>query len=372
MSAIRFLLAALAFALPLLAAPAAAQPAPDVDTIVARHIAARGGAERLRALRTLVFDQGRYEEGSYRDDGAVMMLGRPYYKLVGHPQRDGNFMEGYDGAAWEWFGEQGIVVRTTHAASAALRHYADVEGPFLDWRSKGHRVELVGPATVAGRPTWQVRLVMMDGYSTENFIDRETWLIVATRHSAPVHAYGRPVTSETRFGDHRPVAGVLFPFRSEEVEIASGHVLNAMQWGRIDANVDIPVAWFSPPLFERTRLQAFMEQLYGQRADPQAVLWTYHWFRRSFPEEDTRNAAQVIGYQMLKMEATEAAIALLERNAADHPDAADSAFGLGRALATAGQTDRARAEYERALRLQPGHARANCALALLPAPPAGC
>jgi hypothetical protein len=358
-------LAVLFAALVAFAAPARAQVS-DVETIVARHIDARGGAGAMRAIRSLVFSEGRYSEPGYEGSGqAVMMLTRPYHKLVGHPQRKPDMMEGYDGAAWEWYRDPGIVLRTVGSASGALRHFADVEGPFLDYRGKGHKVELRGTEVIDGRPAYQVRLTMMDGYATDNFIDSQSYLIVATRHTAQVHAFGEAVRSQTRMEDYRRVAGVLFPFRSKEVEIATGRTLNSMQWGRIEANVDIPIRWFSPPDFERTRIQTFIEQLYTQRSDPEAVLWTYHHFRRAYPQEDTREAAEVAGFQSLKMGAVESAIALLERNAADHPDAADSAFGLGRAYATAKRFAEARAQFQRALMLEPGHARASKGLAEL-------
>lgn len=339
---------------------------PDVDTIIARHIEARGGAAAIRAINSLVFDHGAYSEPGYTGSGdAVMMIMRPYLKLVGHPERDQDFMEGYDGAAWEWYRDPGIVLRTTGDAAAAGRHNTDVEGPFLDYAAKGHRVELIGEETIDGHRTYEVRLTMMDGYETDYFIDRRSYMIIASRHTASVHAFGARVASETRFDDFRRVAGVLFPFRSSEVEIATGRELNAMQWGTIEANREIPVAWFSPPEFERTPLQTFMEQLFVQRVDASAVLWTYHNFRRTHPEIDTRVAAETIGFQILKMGQHEQAIALLERNAADNPNAANSAFGLGRAYATAGRPEDARREFNRALQLEPGHARATRALAEL-------
>ena len=344
---------------------ASAQPL-GVETIVARHIEARGGEAAIRAIHSLVFDGGTYREGDYSSDGgAVMMLMRPYYKLVGHPERDQDFMEGYDGAAWEWYADPGITMRTVGAASGAIRHYADVEGPLLDYAAKGSRVELISDAGVANRHAHQIRLTMMDGYTTDFFIDRRSFMVIASRHASAIHAFGETVSSETRFGDFRRVSGVLFPFRSSEVEIATGHEMSSMLWGSIDANVDIPTAWFSPPDYERTPIQTFMEQLFVQRDDAPAMLWTYHNFRRTHPDIDTREAAETMGYQVLKMGQIASAIALLERNAADNPDASDSAFGLGRAYETAGRPADARREFERALRLEPGHARATRALAAL-------
>lgn len=368
MNLLRTILGLVLMLLPSLA-PAAAPV--SADTVIERHLAARGGVERLRAIRNLMFEKGMYSEKGYSGEfagDATMMLARPYYKLVGYPGRSKDVMEGYDGAAWEWYADPGIVLRTTGAASEASRHYADVEGPFLDYRAKGSTAELIGEATIGDRPAYQVRLTMMDGFATDNFFDTKTYMLMASRQTAKVHAFGDKVTSETRFDDFRAVAGVLFPFRSREVEIATGKELNAMQWGSITANRDIPIAWFSPPVFERTPVQTFIEQLYGQREDPASVMWTYRNYRRIHPGEDTSDAAQVAGYQALKMGAIPSAIALLEANAKDYPDKPNAAFGIGRAYATAGRKDEARREFQRALKLDPKHERAKAALKDLDTP----
>jgi tetratricopeptide (TPR) repeat protein len=92
------------------------------------------------------------------------------------------------------------------------------------------------------------------------------------------------------------------------------------------------------------------------------MLWTYKVFRRAYPEIDTHDAAETAGFQSLKMGQHEGAIALLERNARDYPNVATSAFGLGRAYATAGHPRDARTEFERALQLDPKYERASKAL----------
>jgi Flp pilus assembly protein TadD len=138
-----------------------------------------------------------------------------------------------------------------------------------------------------------------------------------------------------------------------------------MQWGKVEINRELPAAWFAPPLFAHSRLQTLLEQLYSERADGQAVLWSYADFRETYPDVDTREGIEVIGYQMLKMGDHAAAVALLETNARDYPNAPTSAFALGRAYATAGDKTKARAEYGRALRLDPAYKRAADALKAL-------
>jgi hypothetical protein len=354
----------------LLAAPAADAPAPDVDTIIARHIEARGGEAKLRAINSLMFENGVYAEPGLKGDGhATMMLMRPYFKLVGDPRRKGDFMEGYNGASWEYYADPGFVVWTTGAASKASRHFAGVDPALLDYKKRGYAAELVGTETIAGRPAWDVRITMPDGYRSENFIDKQNYLLIGSGHTAEVHAFGNEVTSRTVNSDFRRVAGILFPFKSTEVEVATGKELNSMQWGSITANRPIPVSWFSPPVFEHTLLQSLIEQLYGEREDPSAVMWTYRVFKLAHPDLDTSEAAEIAGYQALKMDQLPAAIALLEQNAKDYPNEVDAAFGLGRAYLTAGRKDDARAQFQRAVTIDPKNQRAADALKDLDGPP---
>ncbi len=340
-----------------------------VDEIIARHAEARGSYDKIKAIRTLVYSGGTYSEGDYTGSGnAMMAFARPYLRVVGNPEAPGGYMEGYDGAAWEWLGDPGIVVRTVGAAAGATRRGADFEGLLIDYRAKGSTIDLEPSEEIDGRPAYRLVVTLRDGFVREYFVDQESYLVTAERRSAPIHAFGDPVTSETRIGDYRPAAGsggVLFAHAYVETDIATGEILNSMQWGKVEANRELPASWFSPPEFERTKLQRFLELLYGERTDKEAVLWSYVDFRRAHPEIDTREGIEVIGYQMLKMSDAEAAVALLEANARDYPDSSSSAFGLGRAYATAGQPETARTQFERALGLDANNRRAKQALAAL-------
>ena len=337
---------------------AATVSSPDADTIIERHIAARGGRERIAALSSLVI-RGEYREGEHVNSNATLALMRPYYKLVGDPDKPiTNFAEGYDGSAWEFYGDPGIVLRTVGAASAAGRHRARFDHPLIDYKKFGSTVVLE-----ASEPqVYRLLLTMEDGFRTEIDIDSKSYLIVAERIAAPVHAFGAAVSSETRLSDYRPVEGVLFSFRSEEVEIATGRVLNSFTTRSIAANHKYDPAVFSPPEFKRTPLQSWIEKLYQERDDPSAVMWSYRDFRNANPQADTHVAAEVAGYQILKMNQIKSAVALLERNAIDNPGVASSAFGLGRVYKAAGDVAAARAEFERALKIDPQYKRAADAL----------
>ena len=138
-----------------------------------------------------------------------------------------------------------------------------------------------------------------------------------------------------------------------------------MTWTAIVVNAPLDPLVFSPPSFTHTPLQTLMEQLYYEREDATAVMWTYADFRSANPAVDTHQAMEVVGYQMLKMGDVQPALELLKANAGANPTAATSAFGLGRAYAAAGQVEKARGEFKRALALDPNYKRASDSLAAL-------
>lgn len=339
----------------------------SVDQIVARHLEARGGAARLEALQSVVYSHGKYREPGYEGSGnAFMAMARPYYKIVSDPaDTSSTFREGYDGSSWEWYRAPGIVVRTVGAASAASRHNLDVDGPFSDYRQKGTVIDRIADAVIDGHPAFGLTVTLRDGYKTQYFLDKTSFLIIAVRQSSPIHAFGDPVTTESRVGDYRRVGGILFSFSSRDVDIATNREQSSMIWGNIEVDRDLPLEWFSPPQYERTKLQSFLEKLFAEREDTSAVQWSYHAFRQGHPEVDTREGVEAIGYQILKMNDNAGAIALLDLNARDYPQSSTSAFALGRAYRTAGDTARARAELNRALALDPSNKRASDALAAI-------
>lgn len=337
--------------------------AESVDELVSKHIDAIGGAEAIRSVQNLVYSNGTYVEGEFSSDGnATMSRGRPYFKLVGDKNDPGSYMEGYDGAAWEWFADPGVVIKTVGAASEAGRHYAGVESPLFEYDQKGSMAELVGETEFDGRPVFTIRLTRLDGFVEHFYIDKESHMLLAASSDAPIHAFGEEVSTVTRHSDYRRVGGVLIAHAYESVQLPSGQTLSTMQWGRIEANRDLPDDWFTAPEYRRTPVQRFIEQLYEQRSDIEAVRWTYHLFRTRYPEVDTSEAVNFAGFHTLKMGDIDTATELLSWNVSDYPQSADAHFGLGRALESAGQEDDAREQFMAAISIDPEHARARDAL----------
>lgn len=331
----------------------------SVDQIVERHIRAIGGQEKLDAVRSVV-QHLEYREGKFVIPDAFIARMRPYYKTIGDPKdKTVDINEGYDGSAWEYYRDPGVVIRTVGAAAAAARHGTELFDSLVDYKAMGTRIVSSGSETFAGKPAYKLRVTLADGFEKDVFVDEQSFLIIGDRRSAPIHAFGEPVLSENHFEDYRPVNGVLFAYSIKEIEIATGKELNSNTVRSITVNEQLDPAFFGPPQFDRTPLQQMLEQLYMERSDPVCVRWTYRGFRAAYPAVNTRGGVEFIGYQMLKMGDHKGAIELLAANAEDYPTAASAQFGLGRAYQAGGDAENAKAHFRKALEIDPNFKKAS-------------
>ena len=340
---------------------ARAQADTTVRRIVNEYIAARGGLARIKAVRNIVF-RAKGADG----DESFMARARPFFYLVGEPTPTRDFAEGTDGAPWEFYGGVGLVLRTAGAPAAAARHTGYFDDELVRSLEPGTKLILVGVESIAGHPAYALRATGADGFQSDLFVDKVTHLLVAIRKTAPYHAFGPTLKTETRVGGWRNLGGALFATSFNEFVIATGKPLTdlSITWTSVDYNVELPLDYFSPPPIQNTPLARMLNSAYAARAIPTDALGWYTDFRQN-PKTatiDTREGMEAVGYQCAKNGAPETAILLLQANLKDYPGSASSHFGLGRAYRAAGMEAGAKAQFRAALAIDPGYKRASDAL----------
>ena len=235
--------------LALMAAAAIARPA-ELDAIVARHVEARGGQAAIEAVRTFETTI-RIVEPTFEVDGAYVATreGRMRIDILADGRRV--FTEALDrGRAWTWIPDGGVREGTPQGA-AALRH--GIELPFKlfglhEVRDRGHRLEFVGREAIAGVDYDVLRLTLDDGFETLYYLNAGTGLIDGDRQRRALHVDVDPTPEwiETTYHDYRPVAGVLFPHRQVERQLASGKVLSTVTVREIRINPPLDPDRFTP------------------------------------------------------------------------------------------------------------------------------
>ena len=191
-------------------------PAPTVDEIVARHVAARGGRAALGSVRTLRMT-GRAVAGPGREAIVRREIARP-----GRIRTEFVF-QGTTGV-YVWDGSRGARVSPldgildaqplTEDGAALSAEHADFEGPLVDWKAKGHSVELVGTSALPGGPAHELKVMLKSGIVRHVWIDAQTGLMVKSGSTRKVK--GHEVTVEVVYGDYRETGGVRFA-RSIEI-----------------------------------------------------------------------------------------------------------------------------------------------------------
>jgi hypothetical protein len=209
--------------------------APTADEIIAHYYRAIGGRDRLEQVVTRHM-WGTYSEGTLNANTDIVWK-RPALRRVNVHAPGFDYSEGFDGKTWEYnFQKQQLVVDTGAAADAGRRG-AEFDESFVDYASKGHKVELLGAESFANRPAHRIRVTLTDGWAKEYVFDDSTGLIVALRKAMPLHATGPSIASMTSYENWRPEGGVLQPHRFAEHDVASGRLMNTLQWDSIRTNV---------------------------------------------------------------------------------------------------------------------------------------
>ena len=362
MTIARFALATIAFCIPM-ASTASAQTRTDTAArrIADEYIAARGGIAKIQSVRNMIL-RAKLPNGHER----FMARARPYFYLVGEPKPGRDFAEGADGSSWEFYGDPGLVLRTTGAPAAAARHTAYFDDAIVQSLEPGHTLQLLGDDEIGGRPAYKLLATGPDGFAGEVFVDKATHLLVASRISAPIHAFGDAVKTETRIGGWRDVGGALFPMSFREFVIETGKPLTDLggEWTQVEYNVDLPADYFSPPPLSNDPLKRMLNSAFAARTIPSDALGWYEDFRHD-PKTaaiDTHDGIEAVGYQCVKNGSVDAGILLLEANARDYPRVASAHFGLGRAYRAAGREAEAVAQFKAALAIDPTYKRAADAL----------
>ena len=115
-----------------------------VDEIVARHIEARGGRDKITALQSVRMT-GHVRAGGGRQASVVREVSRPGLIRLEFTVDGVTNVFAFDGVhGWQvspFFGSFEPEALAAGGEELAAEQ-ADIEGPLVDWKAKGHRVEL--------------------------------------------------------------------------------------------------------------------------------------------------------------------------------------------------------------------------------------
>jgi len=188
--------------------------AATVDELVAKHIEARGGAEKMKAI------------GSLQLTGKLEVFGEftAEFSLIRRIKRPGQMrtdatLQGLT-AVRAWDGHEGWAIsplfgrkdpeRISTDESKELVDVADLDGPLVDSASKGERIDYLGMEDVDGTEAHKLRVTTKDGDVQYVYLDPDYYLVIRILYQRSIR--GAQLETETDFGKYEKVNGVYFPF----------------------------------------------------------------------------------------------------------------------------------------------------------------
>ena len=219
-----------------------------VDEIVGRYVATRGGLERIRSLQSLrmtgTLSPAPGEKGPFR-----LELKRPGRMRVEMILQGTTLTQATDGTtAWViapmLAGGSAVLLPPDEAQS--LKDQADLEGPLVDWKAKGHRVELASREQRPGGEAYRLKVRLKSGDVRYIIIDAASSRQVAEEGERPTPR--GLVTIETRLSDHRMVEGLLVPFVVEiGMKGSEGDEEQKIVFDKVELNVALDDDRFAAP-----------------------------------------------------------------------------------------------------------------------------
>jgi hypothetical protein len=209
--------------------------AQSVDDVVAKAIVARGGVKRIKSL----YSQRLTGRISLNGGGGplVVEMKRPGQMRELVTLGGKSMIRTTDGTIGWVVGDLRDLAVPQQVTPEELHNLAgsgDFEGPLVNYKAKGNRVELAGKEKVGKRLAYKLVISMKSGENRIDFIDCKSYLEVKWQGLVSGNLF------ESYFRDHRPVKGLMYAF-----EIDSGNQKIVLE--KVEVNPKMDDARFGKP-----------------------------------------------------------------------------------------------------------------------------
>ena len=190
-----------------LVAPAFSQ---TVDEVIAKANEARGGLEKMKAVQSVRM-KGRMTMGPGLATAITIERKRPRNTRMEFTRQGTTGVQASDGQqAWgiSPMGNQKPEPLPPEMAKD-IDNQADIDGPLVDYKAKGHQVELVGKEKVDAGVAWKLKLTLKSGDVQYVFLDARSHLEIRIESKRTIG--GTEVELENSISDYKEVGGVLWP-----------------------------------------------------------------------------------------------------------------------------------------------------------------
>jgi len=186
--------------------------------IVDRNVAARGGLQAWRGVKTMSMS-GKLDAGGKQKVQLPFVLEmernrKTRLELQFNGQTAVQVYDGTNGWKLRPFLNRRDVEPYTPDELKAASMQADIDGPLVDYVAKGTKVELEGVQQIDGHDAFNLKLTLKTGQVQHIWVDAQNFLDVKVE-GVPRRLDGKFHPVATYLRDYRPVNGLMIPYLNE-------------------------------------------------------------------------------------------------------------------------------------------------------------
>ncbi len=217
------------------------------DELIAKNIEARGVVDKIKAIQTLRITGKQVSPGGLTLTITVEKK-RPDLLRTAFSLQGMSGVQAYDGASgWQImpFGGRKDPQLLGEDDMGDLLIDSDFDGPLVDYKAKGNKVEYLGHDTVGGDDALRLKVTLKDGDIVYYYLDPDAYLEIREERQEFIRGSVHETASE--MGSYKPVAGVMFPFSFSDGPKNSPDQWSTTTIDKIEANVPLENSDFALP-----------------------------------------------------------------------------------------------------------------------------
>jgi outer membrane lipoprotein-sorting protein len=219
--------------------------AQTAEELVAKNLQARGGVDKIKAINSLKMTGKAYVgiEAVVSQENKRPDMIRQDFTVQGMTQ-----IQAYDGkVGWQIspFGGRKDPELMGEDDFRDLMEEADIDGPLVDYQTKGNKVEYLGHDTVDGDDAYELKVTLKNGDIVYYYLDPDTYLEIKKTKQQFIRGSVRE--SEQSLGSYKQVAGVYYPFSIETSSKDNPGDHARITFDKIEANVPLDDSYFKMP-----------------------------------------------------------------------------------------------------------------------------
>jgi outer membrane lipoprotein-sorting protein len=187
-----------------------------LDEILAKNYETRGGLDKLKAIKTTRIKGKLVQSMMNMDMPLEMWYKKPNKLRIESTFQGRKIVQGYDGKVVWWImpflGTEDAQEMPKEQAKE-IKDIADSMDPLVDYKEKGHTLELVGKEDMEGTEVYKLKLTKKDKVEEFYYLDVETG--IELKMSKYVKRGENEILVETYFGDYKEVDGIMMAFQME-------------------------------------------------------------------------------------------------------------------------------------------------------------